>query len=104
MKKNFQIQTSMKQLFTKYQFITKLPQILLFHKNHNFYNWKFIDHPLLPYKFHVSDMWGIYFFIFASCEPLTLKLKTKQIGLDMYVQCTCSVNNLPFILNFSAMR
>ena len=25
---------------------------------------------LLPYKFHGSDMLGIYFFIFASCELL----------------------------------
>ena len=34
--KNFQIQTLMKQLFTKYQFLQKLPQILHIHKNHNF--------------------------------------------------------------------
>ena len=30
----------------------------------------FLDQSLLSYKFHGSDMWGIYFFIFASCELL----------------------------------
>ena len=36
--KNFKIRTWIKQLFTnlKYQFLTKLPQISHFHKNHNF--------------------------------------------------------------------
>ena len=34
------------------------------------YNWNFLDQPLLPYKFHGSEMWGMYFFIFASCELL----------------------------------
>ena len=31
----------------------------------------FFDQPLFHYKFHGSDMWGMYFFIFATCEPLT---------------------------------
>ena len=35
------------------------------------YNWNFLDQLLLPYKFQGSDMWGMYFFISASCEPLT---------------------------------
>ena len=35
-------------------------------------NWTFLDQLLLPYKFCGRDMWGILFFIFASCEPLTL--------------------------------
>ena len=32
----------------------------------------FLDQPLLPYKFHGSDMPGMYFFIFANCEPLIM--------------------------------
>ena len=32
----------------------------------------FLDQLLHPYKFHGSDMSGILFFIFASCEPLEL--------------------------------
>ena len=56
----------------------KLPQISHIHKNYNFLNigpnWNFFDQPL-PHKFHCSDMWGMYFFIFASCEPLTLTHK-----------------------------
>ena len=31
----------------------------------------FLDQLLHLYKFHGRDMWGILFFIFASCEPLT---------------------------------
>ena len=40
------------------------------------YNWNFLDQLLLPYKFHGSDMWGIYFFIFASCEPFPKQLNS----------------------------
>ena len=62
----------MKQLLTKYQFFTKLPQISHIHINRNFfkYIYNFLDQLLHPYKFHGRDMWGILFFIFASCEPL----------------------------------
>ena len=72
MRKNFKIRTLIKQLFTKYQFLMKLPQISHIHKNHNFVSiiGTFLDQPLLSYKFHGSDMWGMYFFIFAICEPL----------------------------------
>ena len=35
------------------------------------YNWNISNQPLLPYKFHGIDMWGMYFFIFAGCEPLS---------------------------------
>ena len=28
------------------------------------YNWNFLVQPLLPYKFHGSDMWGMYFFFY----------------------------------------
>ena len=34
------------------------------------YNWNFLDQLLLPYKSYDRGMLGIYFFIFASCEPL----------------------------------
>ena len=34
------------------------------------HNWNFLDQLFLPYKFHGKDMWGMYFFIFARCEPL----------------------------------
>ena len=36
--KNFQIWNLIKQLFKKYQFLMKLPQISHFDKNHNFSN------------------------------------------------------------------
>ena len=75
MQKNFQIQTLIKQLFTKYQFLTKLPKISYIHKIIIFkYNWYFLDQLLLSYILHGSDMWGMYFFISASCEPLMLSL------------------------------
>ena len=73
--KNFKIRTLIKQLLTKYEFLTKLPQISYIHKNHNFFkynNWNFLDQPFHPYKFHGSDMRGMYFFVFASCEPLSV--------------------------------
>ena len=79
-----------KQLFTKYQVLTKLPQISHIHKNRNFlkYNWDFLHQPLLPYKFHGSDMWGMYFFIFASCELLNGRERERgerQTGGDICV-------------------
>ena len=42
------------------------------------YNWNFLDQLLLPYKFHGRDMWGMYFFIFASCEPLIILFSRKM--------------------------
>ena len=33
--------------------------------------WNFLDQLILPYKSYGREMWGILFFIFASCEPLT---------------------------------
>ena len=72
----FYIQTFIKQLFTKYQCLTKLPQISHIHKNNIYfkYNWNFLDQLLLPYKFHGSDMWGMYFFIFASLWAVNVSL------------------------------
>ena len=69
---NFQIRTSIKQLLTKYQIFTKLPQIPHIHINRNFlkYICNFLDQLLHPYKFRGRDMSGILFFIFTSCEPL----------------------------------
>ena len=50
----------------------KLLQISHTHKVFNFKSviGLFLDQLLLPYKFYGSDMLGMYFFIFASCEPL----------------------------------
>ena len=66
--KNFEIQTSTKQLLTKYQIFTKLPKIPHIHINRIF---KVYLQLLHPYKFHGRNMSGILFFIFASCEPLS---------------------------------
>ena len=51
-----------------------LPQIPHFHKYQIFFKYicKFLDQLLHPYKFYGRDMSGILFFIFASCEPLTV--------------------------------
>ena len=68
MQKNFYIQTSIKQLLTKYQFLMKLLQISHIHKNRNF---------LGIIGMTWIDMTGIYFCICASCEPL------KTISLSM---------------------
>ena len=54
MQKNFSSHTLIKKLFTKYQILTKLPQISHIHKNCNF--WNFLDQPLFPYKFHGKGM------------------------------------------------
>ena len=71
--KNFEIRASIKQLFTKYQIFTILPQISHFHKYRNFFKYicNFLEQLLHPYKFHGRDISGILFFIFASCHPLT---------------------------------
>ena len=71
--KNFQIWASIKQLLTKYQIFTKLPQIPHIHINRNFSSIfaTFLDQLLHPYKFYGRDMSGVLFFIFASYEPLT---------------------------------
>ena len=72
-KRIFGIRASIKQLFTKYQIFTILPQISHFHKYRNFFKYicNFLEQLLHPYKFHGRDMSGILFFIFASCHPLT---------------------------------
>ena len=53
----------MKQLLTKYQIFTILPQISHFHKNRNFFKYicNFLDRLLYPYKFYGRDMSGILF-------------------------------------------
>ena len=60
---------------------TILPQISHFHKNHNFSSVfsNFLDQLLHPYKFYGRDMSGILFFIFASCEPLTIRFITEGV-------------------------
>ena len=54
---NNMCKTWIKQLFTKYQILTKLPQISHFHKIPKFlkYNWSFLDQTILPYKCHGRD-------------------------------------------------
>ena len=91
MQKYFQIQTLIKQLLTKYQIFTKLPQISHIHRNRNFfkYNWNFLDQLLLSYKFHDRDVWGIDFFIFASCEPLTARCITYLFRVAKSDKNTC---------------
>ena len=49
------------------------------------YNWNFLDQPLLPYKFHGRDMWGMYFFIVASCEPLKANKSNSKSTLFVSV-------------------
>ena len=63
-------------LFTKYHFLTKLTQIAHIHKN-NIFSSIIGAQQLLPYKVHGSDMCGMYFFIFASCEPLTTSTQCR---------------------------
>ena len=41
-----------------------------------------MDQLLLPFKFHGMDMLGIYFYIFASCEPLTHTLGIESNKLN----------------------
>ena len=78
----FKIWASIKQLLTKYQIFTILPQISHFHNNRNFSSMfaTFLDQLLHPYKFYGRDMSGILFFIFASCEPLIHDLQYKRNG------------------------
>ena len=51
------------------------------------YNWNFFDQLLLPYKFYGRDTVGMLFFIFASCEPLTVIAACKEeknaVSLDV---------------------
>ena len=74
-KRIFWIQALIKQLLTKYQIFTILPQISHFHKYRNFSSniCNLSDQLLHPYKFHGRDMSGILFFIFASWNPLNWK-------------------------------
>ena len=64
----------MKQLLTKYQIFTKLPQISHIHTNHYF-----LDQLFLPYKFYGREMQDMYFFIFASCKPLNYHSDTSSL-------------------------
>ena len=70
--KNFWISASIKQLLTKYQIFTILPQISHFHKNHNFSSIfvAFKTNCLIPINFTAGTCQEYCFFIFASCEPL----------------------------------
>ena len=82
-KRIFKIRPLIKQLLTKYQIFTILPQISHIHKYRNFSSIfaTFLDQLLHPYKFYGRDMSGILFFIFASCEPLTTVISDQSIGI-----------------------
>ena len=77
----------------------KLPQISHIHKNNNFFkytgDWNFLDQPLLPYKFHGNDMWGMYVFIFASCELI----KTTNVMILTNSNSICSWETKPALVN-----
>ena len=57
------------------------------------YNWNFLDQLRLHYKFYGRDMWGIYLFMFASCEPLNVfvvlnpNMAMKISILKIFVKC-----------------
>ena len=78
MQKNFEIQTSIKQLLAKYQIFMKLPKIPHIHINSHVFATFEIDQLLHPYKFHGSGMSGILIFIFASSEPLSFLITISK--------------------------
>ena len=61
-----------------------------FHINRNFSSIfaTLLDQLLHPYNFHGRDMWGILFFIFASCEPLILNDITKEAKSNLVLSST----------------
>ena len=71
-KKKKKIRASIKQLLTKYQIFTILPQISHFHKYRNFSSIfaTFKTNCFIPINF-ISGTCQEYSFIFASCELLT---------------------------------
>ena len=105
-KRIFKIQALIKQLLTKYQIFTILPQISHFHKCHNFFKYfcNFLDQLLHPYKFHGRDMSGILFFIFASCHPLRMQHQNERWGLNPrpWIQCSnhCALYKIFFFFFF----
>ena len=70
--KNFQIRASIKQLLTKYQIFTKLPQIPYIHINRNFSSIfaTFKANCFTPINFMAGKFQEYSFSFFASCEPL----------------------------------
>ena len=90
------IRTSIKQLLTKYQIFRKLPQIPHIHINRYFFKYicNLLDQLLHPYKFHGRDMSRILFFIFASCEQLSM-LKSLSLYTVQYTFFYYCLNMLP---------
>ena len=84
-KRFFRFELQLKQLLTKYQIFTKLPQIPHIHKNRNFSSiiaFFFQTNCFIPINFMAArDMSGVLFFIFASCEPLRQLHFWKLMGL-----------------------
>ena len=70
---NFRIRASIKQLLTKYQIYTILPQNFTFSEYGKFFKYicNFLDQLLHPYKFYGRGMSGILFFHF--CQLWTVK-------------------------------
>ena len=96
-KRIFLIRALIKQLLTKYQIFTILPQISHFHKYRKFSSIfaNFLDQLLHPYKFYGSDMSGILIFIFASCHPLNDRIVLLQRWVVKYhLHCDSYANHL----------
>ena len=74
------IRALIKQLLTKYQIFTKLPQISHTHKNHNLLsvigNW-YIGQLFVPYKLYDRDIQGIY--IFRFCQLCAVNIMSADI-------------------------
>ena len=90
--KNLLIRTWIKQLLTKYQIFTKLPQIPRIRINRNFSSIfaTFLDQLLHSYKFHGRNMSGILFFIFASWQQLK--------NVIIFTHSACSPMSVLFLL------
>ena len=75
-KRTLKIQTLIKQLFTKYQFLTELPQISHIHKNHNFSSiiGGFLTNCFYPINFMAGICEEYSFSFFASFELLIRKI------------------------------
>ena len=70
-KRIFRFELELSSYWQNIQVSPNCPKFLS-HKSKFFkYICNFLDQLLHPYIFHVRDMSGILFFIFASCEPLT---------------------------------
>ena len=85
MQNNFKIRTLIKQFFfTKYHFFNEIAPNLTSSQKSYFlkFNWIFdffFNQPLLPYEFHGSGMWGMYFFIFCQLWASNSEVHLTQV-------------------------